>query len=56
MHEMEGFDGHRAIEVFRIPDHFEIWVMIAVGYQDKHSVLPERFREKTVFPRERRKF
>ena len=55
MHEMGGFDVQKAIEVFNIPDDFEIGVMIAIGYQDKHTVLPERFREKAFSPRERRK-
>ena len=54
MHEMGGFDVQRAIEIFRIPDDFEVGVMIAIGYQDKNSVLPERFREKAYSPRERR--
>lgn len=54
MHEMGGFDVQRAIEIFRIPDDFEVGVMIAIGYQDKHSVLPERFREKAYSSRERR--
>jgi hypothetical protein len=54
MHEMGGFDVQRAIEIFRIPDDFEVGVMIALGYQDKHSVLPERFREKAYSPRKRR--
>lgn len=54
MHEMGGFDVQRAIEIFRIPDDFEVGVMIAIGYQDKHFVLPERFREKAYSPRERR--
>ena len=55
MHEMGGFDVQKAIEVFKIPEEFEIGVMIAIGYQDKHSVLPERFREKAYSPRERKK-
>jgi nitroreductase len=54
MHEMGGFDVQMAIEIFRIPDDFEVGVMIAIGYQDKHSVLPERFRDKAYSPRERR--
>ena len=37
MHEMGGFDVQKAIEVFNIPDDFEIGVMIAIGYQDKHT-------------------
>jgi len=36
-----SFDVQRAIEIFKIPEDFEIGVMIAKGYQDKHSVLPE---------------
>ena len=48
MHEMGGFDIQRAIEIFKIPDDFEVGVMIAIGHQDKHSVLPERFRERHI--------
>lgn len=55
MHEMGGFDVQKAVEIFKIPEDFEIGVMIAIGYQDNHSVLPERFREKAYSPRERRK-
>lgn len=55
MHEMGGFDVKRAIEIFGIPENYEIGVMIAIGYQDNHSVLPERFREKSHSPRERKK-
>ena len=55
MHEMGGFDVQKAIEIFKIPEDFEIGIMIAIGYQDKHSVLPERFRQKAYSPRERRK-
>ena len=54
MHEMGGFDREKARKVFSISEDFEIGVMIAIGYQDKHSVLPERFREKAYSPRERR--
>jgi hypothetical protein len=28
--------------------------MIAIGYQDSHSILPERYREKANSPRERK--
>jgi nitroreductase len=55
MHEMGGFDVQKAVEVFKIPEDYEIGIMIAIGYQDKHSVLPERFREKAYSPRVRRK-
>ena len=54
MHEMGGFDREKARKVFSIPDDFEIGVMIAIGYQDFHDILPERYREKAFTPRERK--
>jgi nitroreductase len=54
MHEMGGFDVQRAIEVFSIPEDFEVGIMIAIGYQDRHHILPERLRDKAFAPRERR--
>lgn len=54
MHEMGGFDREKAREVFNIPDEYEIGIMIAIGYQDSHEILPERFREKINSPRERK--
>jgi nitroreductase len=54
MHEMGGFDREKARKVFSIPDDFEIGVMIALGYQDSHDILPERYREKAFSPRERK--
>jgi hypothetical protein len=52
MHEMGGFDVQRAIEVFKIPEDFDIGIMIAIVYQDNHSVLPESFRENANSSRE----
>jgi nitroreductase len=54
MHEMGGFDREKARKVFSIPDEYEIGIMIAIGYQDSHEILPKRFREKINSPRERK--
>ena len=54
MHEMGGFDREKARDVFNIPDDYEIGIMIAIGYQDSHEILPERYREKANLPRERK--
>ena len=54
MHEMGGFDRDIAKKVFNIPDEYEIGIMIAIGYQDSHEILPERYREKANSPRERK--
>ena len=54
MHEMGGFDVQKAREVFNIPEDFEAGIMIAIGYQDVHQVLPESLRQKAHVPRERK--
>ncbi len=54
MHEMGGFDRDKARKVFNISDEYEIGIMIAIGYQDTHEILPERYREKAFSPRERK--
>jgi len=46
-----GSPVQRAIEVFKIPEDFDIGIMIAIGYQDNHSVLPESFRENANWKR-----
>jgi nitroreductase len=54
MHEMGGFDAQKAREVFNIPEDFEVGIMIAIGYQDIHQVLPESLIHKAYLPRERK--
>ena len=54
MHEMGGFDRDKARRVFNVPDEYEIGIMIAIGYQDSHDILPERYKEKAFSPRERK--
>ena len=54
MHEMGGFDVQKAREVFNIPEDFEVGIMIAIGYQDIHQVLPVSLRQKAYLPRERK--
>lgn len=54
MHEMGGFDVQKAKEVFKVPEDFEAGVMIALGYQDVHRVLPDSLRQKAHLPRERK--
>lgn len=54
MHEMGGFDREKARKIFEVPDDYEVGIMIAIGYQDSHEILPERFKEKADLPRERK--
>ena len=54
MHEMGGFDRDKARRVFNVPDEYEIGIMVAIGYQDSHDILPKRYKEKAFSPRERK--
>ena len=54
MHEMGGFEVQKAREVFNVPEDYEVGIMIAIGYQDTHNILPERYRENAFMPRERK--
>lgn len=54
MHETGGFDVQKAKEVFSIPEEFEIGIMIAIGYQDTHDILPESLMKKAFMPRQRK--
>lgn len=54
MHEMGGFDVQKAREIFKVPEDYEVGIMIAIGYQDTYHVLPERVRYKAFTPRVRK--
>ena len=54
MHEMGGFDLTLAKELFKIPDDYEVGIMIAIGYQGTNDILPEKLKIKNTKPRERK--
>lgn len=54
MHEMGGFDIQRAKEIFKIPNDYQVGIMIAIGYQGNNDILPEKYRLKAHSPRERK--
>jgi nitroreductase len=54
MHEMGGFDIHKAREIFNIPEDYETGIMIAIGYQDNYDILPDSLRQKASLPRQRK--
>ena len=53
VHQMAGFDGERAREVFAIPDDWEPVAMMAIGYPGDPSSLPEGLAERERAPRSR---
>jgi nitroreductase len=54
IHGMEGFDYDKAREILKIPDEYNIEMMIAVGKPGKKEDLPEMLREKDI-PSDRKK-
>lgn len=54
IHQMAGFDPHKAIELFSIPDGWEPIAAFTVGYPGDHQALPENLRERELAPRSRK--
>lgn len=54
MHEMAGFDIDKARSIFKIPEEYELGIMIAIGYQANTDVLYNSNKEKIQLPRERK--
>jgi nitroreductase len=47
-HAMGGFDPDKAREVLGVPEEYELYAVIAIGYRGEKSELPEKFREREV--------
>lgn len=54
VHQMAGFDPHKAIELFSIPDGWEPIAAFTVGYPGDYQALPENLRERELAPRSRK--
>lgn len=54
VHQMIGIHPERARELYRIPEHFEAWTAIAIGYQESADKLPEALRRRDLAPRTRK--
>jgi nitroreductase len=54
VHQMAGFDPHKAIEVFHIPKGWEPIAVFAIGYPGDPNALPDKLRERELAPRSRK--
>jgi len=54
VHQMIGILPERAREVYQIPEHFEAWTALAIGYQADPATLPDALRERDLKPRQRK--
>jgi nitroreductase len=54
VHQMAGFDPHKASEVFHIPKGWEPIAVFAIGYPGDPNALPDKLRERELAPRSRK--
>jgi nitroreductase len=54
VHQMLGIFPDRARQVFDIPEGFEAWTAIAIGYRGDPTSLPDALRGRESLPRQRK--
>jgi nitroreductase len=55
VHHMIGILPDKAREVYNIPEHFEAWTAIAIGYKADPAKLPDALKERDLAPRQRKR-
>jgi nitroreductase len=54
VHQMIGILPDKARELYRIPEHFEAWTALAIGYKGDPAKLPDALRARDLTPRQRK--
>ena len=54
IHQMIGLLPDKAREVYQIPEHFEAWTAMAIGYKADPATLPGALKERDLSPRQRK--
>jgi nitroreductase len=54
VHQMIGILPDKAREIYQIPDHYEAWTAMAIGYKADPAKLPEALKERDLAPRQRK--
>jgi nitroreductase len=54
VHQMIGILPDKAREVYRIPDHYEAWTAMAIGYKADPATLPDALKERDLALRQRK--
>ncbi len=55
VHQMIGILPDKAREVYQIPEHFEAWTAMAIGYKADPATLPDAVRDRDHSPRQRKR-
>jgi nitroreductase len=54
VHQMIGLLADKARELYQIPEHFEAWTAMAIGYKADPAKLPDALKERDQAPRQRK--
>ncbi|MCH6585395.1 MAG: nitroreductase family protein [Proteobacteria bacterium] len=54
VHQMIGILPDKAREIYGIPEGFEAWTALAIGYKGDPMSLPDQLRERDLAPRQRK--
>jgi nitroreductase len=54
VHQMIGILPDKAREIYQIPEHFEAWTAMAIGYKADPARLTDALRARDLAPRQRR--
>ncbi len=54
VHQMIGILPDKARGIYRIPEHFEAWTAMAIGYKADPATLPDALKERDLAPRQRK--
>ena len=54
VHQMIGILPDKARELYSIPEHFEAWTAMAIGYSADPTTLPDALKERDLAPRPRK--
>jgi nitroreductase len=54
VHQMIGILPDKARDLFNIPDGYEAWTGMAIGYQGDPMTLPDALKERDLMPRQRK--
>lgn len=55
VHQMIGILPEKAREVYQIPEHFEAWTALAIGYKADPAMLADALKERDLAPRQRKR-
>jgi nitroreductase len=54
VHQMIGILPDKAREAYQIPEHYEAWTAMAIGYKADPATMPDALRERDLTPRQRK--